>query len=106
MADTVKLECKIHDIKQVPNTTIQIVSVHFKLGKRSWYKAFRLNYDRPISMEEFQRDLVRAGVFPEKEEDFLAFIKEEAEKPFTIEVEAPDKNVSNLTDSVGSQEHN
>lgn len=89
MADKLKLECKIHDIKQVPNSTVQIISVHFKLGQREWYKAFRLNYDRPISMEEFQRDLIKAGVFLDKEEDFLAFVKEEADKPFTIEVKKP-----------------
>ena len=89
MAKKLKLECKIHDIKQVPNSTIQIVSVHFKLGQREWYKGFRLNYDRPISMEEFQRDLIKVGVFPEAEDDFLAFIKEEADQPFTIEVDAP-----------------
>ncbi len=91
MAKKLKLECKIHDIKQVPNSTVQIISVHFTLGQRSWYKAFRLNYDRPISMEEFQRDLIKVGVFPEEEHDFLAFIKEEADQPFTIEVDPPAK---------------
>lgn len=84
---TLKVECKIVDIKAVPNSKAQIVSVQFKLGDREWFKGFRLNYDRPISMEEFQKELLRAGVFPDAEEDFLAYVKEESQKPFTIEVE-------------------
>lgn len=84
---TVKIACKIADIKPIPNTSKQIVSVEFTLGERKWFKGFRLEYDRPISMEEFQREMIRVGVFPEVEEDFLAYVKEEADKPFTIEVE-------------------
>lgn len=87
----VKIECKIQDIKEIPNTKKQIVSVHFKLGEREWFKGFRLEYDRPISMEEFQRELVRVGVFPVAEEDFLAYVKEEAGSPFTIEVDRADE---------------
>lgn len=97
--DTVKIDCKIVDIKDIPNTKKQIVSVEFTLGERKWFKAFRLEYDRPISMAEFQKELVRAGVFPEQEEDFLAYVKEESDKPFVIEVERP--KVQNPTDIVG-----
>ena len=103
MAGNVTLECKIHDIKKVPGSTIQLVSVHFKLGQREWFKPFRLNYDRPISMEEFKHDLIRAGVFPEAEEDFLAFVKEEADKSFSITVpkpEDPEAVVNNQTANV------
>lgn len=82
-----QVQCKIKDIKQVPNSTAQIVSVEFTIGQRSWHKGFRLDYDRPISMEEFQRELVRVGIFPDVPEDFLSFVKEEAEKPFIVEVE-------------------
>lgn len=89
---TVKIECKIADIKQIPNSAQQIVSVEFTLGERNWFKAFRLEYDRPISMEEFKREIVRAGVFPEAEDDFLAYVKEEASEPFTIEVDRKDGN--------------
>jgi len=103
MADNVTLECKIHDIKKVPNSTIQVVSIHFKLGQREWYKPFRLNYDRPISMEEFKRDLIHAGVFPDNEQDFLAFVREEADVPFSITVPKPDDSevaVNNQTANV------
>lgn len=84
---TVNVKCKIADIKPIPNTNKQIVSVEFTLGERKWFKGFRLEYDRPISMEEFQRELVRVGIFPDAEEDFLAYVKEESDKPFTIQVE-------------------
>lgn len=93
---TVKVECKISDIKAVPNTKAQIVGVEFTIGDRKWFKGFRLNYDRPISMEEFKNELARVGIFPETGEDFLAYVKEDADKPFTLEVE----NVRpNLTES-------
>lgn len=82
-----KISCKIHDVKQVPNSKIQIVSVQFTLGKRQWYKGFKLEYDRPISLEEFKKELVRVGPFPDDDDDFLKYVKEEADKPFTIEVE-------------------
>lgn len=83
---TLSVECRIADIKPIPNTAKQIVSVEFTLGERKWFKAFRLEYDRTISMEEFKRELVRVGIFPENEEDFLAYIKEESDQPFTLEV--------------------
>lgn len=87
MTELATITCKIADIKPIPNTVKQIVSVEFTLGERKWFKAFRLEYDRPISMEEFKRELVRVGVYPDAEEDFLAYVKEESDQPFTIEVE-------------------
>jgi len=99
MADLAKIECKIKDIKPVPNTTSQIVSVEFKLGDRQWFKGYRLNYDRPISMEEFKKEIVRVGVFPENEDDFLAFVKEEADQPFTVEVDRSE-TVNNAADNI------
>lgn len=89
MDNLTKIECRVKDIKAVPNTAKQIVSVEFKLGDRVWHKGYRLEYDRPISMEEFKHEIVRVGVFPDDELDFLAFIKEEADKPFIIEVDRP-----------------
>lgn len=88
----VNVECKITDIKHIPNTKKQIVSVAFTVGERKWFKAFRLEYDRPISMEEFKRELARVGIFPEAEEDFLAYVKEEADKPFTIVIGRSDNS--------------
>lgn len=95
-----QVQCKIKDIKAVPNSTAQIVSVEFTVGQRSWFKGFRLDYNRPISMEEFQRELVRVGIFPEAPEDFLSYVKEEADAPFTLEVEEVPPNVSDLTANV------
>lgn len=92
MADKIMtVECKIADIKPIPNTKKQIVSVEFSVGTRKWFKAFRLEYDRPISMEEFKRELVRVGIFPDAEEDFLAYVKEESDKPFTLEFDRPNE---------------
>lgn len=96
MAKTVKLKCKIVDFAQVPNSIMQIVSIEFRLGKRKWHVGFKLAYDRPISMEEFKRELAgRANeIFPKEPEDFLAFVKEEADNPFDLEVELFDTKVS------------
>lgn len=58
---TLSVECRIADIKPIPNTAKQIVSVEFTLGERKWFKAFRLEYDRTISMEEFKRELVASA---------------------------------------------
>lgn len=92
MADnTTVIQCKITDIQAIPNSKIQLVVVNFKVGKREWHKGFRLNYDRPISLEEFKKELVRAGPFPDEDEDFLQYVKQEADKPFTIEVEREKK---------------
>jgi hypothetical protein len=89
MAKTVKLRCKIIDFSQVPDSIAQIVKVEFRLGKRVWTVPIRLAYDRPISLEEFKRELAAKGseIFPQQPEDFLAYVKEEADKPFDLEVE-------------------
>lgn len=100
MGSKVKLQAKIADIKAVPNSTAQIVSVEFTLGQRVWHKGFRLDYQRPISMEEFQRELVRVGVFPEHPEDFLAFVKEEADQPFELEVDNPTDKIEGSDDNL------
>lgn len=105
MAETKQLTCKIVDIKPIPNSPAQIVSVEFTLGQRVWHKGFRLNYDRPISMEEFKRELIRVGPFPDTPEDFLAFVKEEADEPFIIEVDDIPANVQDLTANVEPGSH-
>jgi hypothetical protein len=95
-----KVTCKIVDIKDIPaveeSSAGQIVSVHFTFGEKEWYKAFRLAYDRPISMEEFKRELVRVGIWPD---DFLAYVKAEREKPFELTVEGPPVNTNNSGNS-------
>lgn len=87
MAKTVAVECEILDIQPIPNTLMQLVSIKFKLGEREWTRAFRLAYDRPISMEEFKRDLASKEIIPSDPDDFLAFVKEEVGKKFTLEIE-------------------
>lgn len=82
-----KVQCKILDFAFVPNTNIQIVSMEFTLGKRVWRKGFRLSFDRPISMEEFKLELARHDIMPTEPEDFLTYVKEEADKPFELEIE-------------------
>lgn len=98
MAGKLSVTCKILDIKQIPNSTKQIVSLEFTLGSRVWKKGFRLDLDRAISMEEFQKQLVGMAadpnpdrnIWPKEESDYLAFVKEESDKPFTIQVNRPD----------------
>lgn len=84
---TINVECKIVDIKAIPNSEAQIVSVKFNIGQREWFKAFRLKYDRTISMEEFKRELLRVGIMPEQPEDFLAYVKQEADESFLLELD-------------------
>lgn len=85
----VTLACRIKDIKQVPNSSTQIVSVEFRLGQRTWHKPFRVAFDHPVSMEEFKRELASRPldeIYPPEEFDFLAFVKQEADQPFEIKV--------------------
>lgn len=90
---TVNVQCKIADIKPVPNSNAQIVSVHFQIGDREWFKGFRLNYDRPISMEEFQLELERVGIWPDEPEDFLAYVREVGDNPFLLKVKRPEQKI-------------
>lgn len=100
MDNTQQITCKILDFAKVPNTTIQIVSVQFTIGERQWNKAFRLNFDRAISMEEFKQHLIKIAqdedpehnIWPADDQDFLAHVKQESAQPFVIEVPKINQN--------------
>lgn len=81
----VNVECKILKFEDNPKGG-QNVFVECKLGARTWIKTLWVNYDRPISFEEFKRDLAAVTLIPPEPEDPLAYVKEEAEGAFTIEV--------------------
>jgi hypothetical protein len=88
VADKTKITCEIHDIKTIPGTKSQLVSIKFKEGDKEWYKAFRVAYDRQVSMEEFTRDLSGMDIYPEEDTDPLLYVREELGKEFTIDVPA------------------
>lgn len=89
MARKLNVTCQILDIQPIPNSQAQIVSIKFTEGGRSWNKGFRLAYDRPISLEEFMRDLSTKDIWPPEDNDFLHFVKQEMAEPFIISVEKP-----------------
>lgn len=84
MANQVAVNCKILRFEDNPKGG-QNVFVECSIGKRIWVKEVWVNYDRPISLEEFKRDLKKV-IWPKQEEDNLRFVKEEADNPFTIKV--------------------
>ena len=90
MATNTKVECKIIDIADNPQGG-QNVFIECKIGQRIWTIERWLNYDRPISMEEFKKDLSKTQIIPEDPKDMLAYVKEEADKPFTLEIKNTSK---------------
>lgn len=80
------VKCQILDIAKVPGSRMQLVSIEFSIGKRVWRHPIKIEYDRPISFEEFKRELTKHAQPPE-DSDFLAFVKEEATEPFYLEIE-------------------
>ncbi len=82
MAARVEVSCKILKFEDNPKGG-QNVFVECSVGKRTWIKEIWVNYDRPISMEEFKRDLAKV-VWLKNDEDNLRYVKEEAEEPFVI----------------------
>lgn len=82
MAENAEINCQIIRFEENPKGG-QNVFVECSIGKRIWTKEVWVNYDRPISFEEFKRDLKKV-IWPKNDEDQLRFVKEEAEKPFTI----------------------
>lgn len=84
MAESVEIECKILRFENNPKGG-QNIFVECSIGKRTWVREVWGNYDRPISLEEFKRDLKKV-IWPKDDPDNLRYVKEEAEKPFTIKV--------------------
>lgn len=80
----IKIKCKILEFKDNPAGG-QNVYVECRIGQRVWIAERFLHYDRPISFEEFKREFAKTKVIPEVPEDMLAYVKEEADKPFEIQ---------------------
>lgn len=85
MAQNVKVKCKILKIED-NKAGGQNVFVECSIGQRTWIKEMWCKYDRPISMEEFKRDLTK-HIWPSAETDDLRYVKEKANEPFEVEVE-------------------
>lgn len=84
MAEPVDIDCKILRFEDNPKGG-QNCFVKCSIGQRTWVKEVWLNYDRPISTEEFRRDLAK-HIWPKDEADNLRFVKEEADAPFKLSV--------------------
>jgi len=90
MADKVEVKCKVLEFRDNPKGGTNVL-VECTVGKRTWVKEVWVNYERPISMEEFKRDLAKI-IWPKNESDNLRFVKQEADEPFTLKV-APEPRV-------------
>lgn len=82
MAGTVEVKCKIVRFEDNPKGG-QNIFIEATIGKRFWIKELWVNYDRPISMEQFKAKL-SDKIWPSDETDNLRYVKEEAEEPFII----------------------
>ena len=80
------VECKILKFEPNPQGG-QNVFIECSIGKRVWYIERWLNYNRPISMEEFIEELKKTKIIPDEPEDFLAYVKQEADQPFKVVVD-------------------
>lgn len=89
----VKVKCKILNIVRSEKSTKEVhayhVDVECSIGQRVWVKQIFVAYDRPISREKFIHDFRAMKILPPEEDDFLAFVKEDADKPFEIEIDRP-----------------
>jgi hypothetical protein len=90
MASNAKLaeyKYKIIDIQKVPYSFEYLIGVEIEHAGDKYHKAFRLNYDRPVSLEEFERDLKKQDLTNEK--DPMQFLKAEINKDHSIKVVPP-----------------
>lgn len=92
MVKSTQVECKIIDIVNNPNGG-QNVFIECKIGQRVWTIERWVNYDRPVSMEEFKKDLLNTQIIPEDPKDMLAYVKEEADEPFMLEIKNTSKKL-------------
>lgn len=81
---SIKVNCKINRFEDNPTGGVNVF-IDCNIGMRTWQREFWVNYDRPISMEKFKKDLKQL-IMPTKDEDNLRFVKQEADKPFTLEI--------------------
>lgn len=65
----------------LPGTNIEL---ECWIGERRWRRIIYVNYDRPISFEEFLIELKKIKLIPKKPTDHLAYVKEEVGKAFEI----------------------
>ncbi len=95
MADdpTIKLTYTIKDIQLIPNTTVNLIGIEVSDGKDKWHKAFKVDYGRPISIEEFERDLKTKNLLKDPDDDDMVYIRELIDQPreivITPELEKP-----------------
>lgn len=78
------VHCQIERIEDNPQGGANVF-INCRIGLREWVKELWLNYDRPISMEVFKRDLKKV-ILPKEETDNLRYVKQEADKPFTLDI--------------------
>jgi hypothetical protein len=81
---TIKINYKITDIEELLGGAY-LIALELNDGIKTWQKAFRINYGRPISLEEFERDLKQRNLLPD-EENYSVYLKEEIGKPHSIEI--------------------
>ena len=82
MAEKLEVTCKILKFEDNPKGG-QNVYVECSIGQRTWVKEVWVNYDRPISFEEFKRDLKKI-IWLKNEDDNLRYVKEVAGQEFVV----------------------
>lgn len=80
----IKISCKILKFEENQKGG-QNVFIECRIGQRVWIAERWMNYDAPISFEKFIKDFSETEVIPKKPKDNLAYVKQEADKPFEIE---------------------
>lgn len=83
------VECKILRFEERQDG-FTAVYIQCKIGQHEWVRELWVKYDKPISMEMFIREFKKTGVFEKQPTDMLAYVKQEADKPFTLTID--DKN--------------
>lgn len=85
--DHLKLTYEIVRIAQ-PKTGVHLynVEVLFKMDDREWRKIIHIAMERPMSPEEFERELRKADIMPNENDDHMIYLREEIGKPKPIEI--------------------
>lgn len=93
MAEQTEVDCKILRFENNSKGG-QNVFIECSIGQRTWIKEVWCNYDRPISMEEFKSEISQ-HIWPKNEDDNLRYIKEEAQKPFSLLIDRQNEQKGN-----------